>query len=320
MLRFRIGGVAGSPESVHAVDRIVHIFSGVRILQFVPAAVEVMPFAQMKTGIAVAVFFRQFPDLGRLALLAHRTGIILIPGHEVELQTVFAAPGEKSFDLIEHTAAPAGTAELKFRQPFGKFLRRDLIQVEILFRGAGPEFPFVGLAPDRPVFDVFAPAETVGLATGVMFGYPAADFGPFFIILRRMGEITFRGVLDGFSQPVFHGQSEVDTGLQIVIGLFEIIIFRIGGIGIEIGEDLMDVDQSHAGIVERDVMQPYGPNVQFAIEVAASFPGIDVGHLGRQRDAVHRFEFPDRPFEVDFHHFSVLAISLLVQTGAEHFR
>ena len=175
--------------------------------------------------------------------------------------------------------------------------------MKILLRGAGPELPLVGFAPDLPVLHASAPAESVGPTPGVVFGDPAADLGPLFIILRRVGEVAPGRVFDGFPQPVFHRHPRFDAGAQVVVGLVEIVVGGIGRVGVEVGEDLMHVHEAHAGIVEGHVVEPDGLDVQFAVEVPAPLPGEDVVHGRREGDAVHGFETACHPGKIDFHHF-----------------
>jgi len=94
--------------------------------------------------------------------------------------------------------------------------------------------------------------------------------------------------------------AHVDAGLQIIVGLFEVIVGGIGGVGVEIREDVVHVHEAHAGIVERHVVQTHRLHVQSAVKTAGALPCENGAHAGCQRHPVHRFELPRHPSEIDF--------------------
>ena len=112
----------------------------------------------------------------------------------------------------------------------------------------------IGLVPDLPVTDV--PVEAVVPPLVVVADDVDADVGPLFVIVGRIAVIAFVRVFDAGAEPVDDVGSAAAAVRDVVVGLPEIVAGRIVRVGPGVAEDLLNVDEAHARVVERRIVQP----------------------------------------------------------------
>ena len=127
------------------------------------------------------------------------------------------------------------------------------VQREVIFVSAAPHGRAVlRLVPDFPITDVVV--KTVRPAVVVVPDETKADFRPFRGILGRMHEALLRSVLDTLAQSVNDLRAGLPDRSHIPICEREVVARRLRRVGIEIGEDGVDVHHVRIGPVT--IVQP----------------------------------------------------------------
>ena len=220
-----------------------------------------------------------------------------MPGYEIDGNVILPHILEelREIGLRSLDTAVGGTSYLQLREAFLEMFGCDGVELVELFDGPSPGARLglpsagglveVGLVPDLPVLDIIV--ETVGPAFIVVEYDVFAYSRPFLVIFRRI-DVVLGGllVLDGLPETVEGFAAGIDQGLDVGIGLPEIVRGGLVRILAEIREHLADIYQplpvvSLAGIVGTAV-----GNIQDA----------EIGHLGAVADVwpvvdrIHRFD------------------------------
>ena len=253
-----------------------------------------MPFVQMDLGFGIAGFVEDLAALGgRVDELFERVPVGVI-GIEVQRGVMFGAV----FDEINgkrFETGMGGSADLEVREPFFEFGRDGHVEFVEFIEGAEPHagnalrIGAVRLVPDLPVLDI--EAETVGPAFGVVADDMVADVDPLVHVGGLADEILVDAVFDAGSEPVIDLGAAFDAVADIVVGLGEIIIPRIVGVGMLVSEDHVHVDEAHAGIFQRSVVEAGQRDVHLRESVADVASGLLPRQRRREIPAVELFEF-----------------------------
>ena len=106
-------------------------------------------------------------------------------------------------------------------------------------------------------------------------------------------------MLNAGAQPVADLTSERETVGDVVVGLVKVVVVRIGRIGPEIAEDVLDVHQAHSGIVERSVVKPHQRGFLGAERFVKNVTGFPRIERGRQIHPVQAADGSDGGTDID---------------------
>ena len=247
-----------------------------------------------------------------------------VPGEEVERHGVVATVGEEALAPAE-IAGDRGAADLQVGELALQVLGGRLVEAEEVGDGAAPAARVlrearvgrveVRLVPDFPIDDVelVGPCdvhcrvflvESPAPALVVVADHVLADPRPLCEVLRGKDAVLLGAVLDGLSEAEEHLRAGAADVVEVVVGEYEVVVLRVVLVGIEVGEDGVDVAGVRAAgdAVDRVVRAGEGDARGLVVlEVAAHLVAAGLLHGGAVVDGVHRLDRAELLAEVHGH-------------------
>ena len=175
---------------------------------------------------------------------------------------MFLAIGEEGYHLRTFDGGCHRSPHLNLRVVFLDAGHGGPVKIEILRLRSRPHLLSSNLIPDLDMADVVV--EPIGPAVVVVPQDVDADLCPFLEVLRRSDVEMGCLVFDAHAHPEKDGGPVLNDGLDIGIGLSELVILRIVGIQMKQREDRGDIDD--IGVRPVAIVQAHAGESRFLVE------------------------------------------------------